>query len=185
MTNETIIKLFNKIRDCGIVVDISQNDITKINNFIKNIIAEKNKEQHYIIDNNKLKKRYYTGLLGELAIEELLNIKFIDWTIGNSKSYNNSDIKQFGIGVKTVEFGKFPLVSKYPKTPEIITLKLSDTKIVICGIATIDVLKTYVNDDLILDKNLRMRNTKSGFYGFSKLLKFSNVSELTSILSTI
>ena len=47
----------------------------------------------------------------------------------------------------------------------------------ICGLATVEVLNKYQSLDLILSPSLRKRGTKTGFYGFHKLIKPDNVRE--------
>ena len=61
-----------------------------------------------------------TGLLGELALEYTLGIKFIDWSIGKSADYHIPDIPGYKVGIKTVEYGKFPIIFKKNYYPQII-----------------------------------------------------------------
>jgi hypothetical protein len=163
------------------VVLIDKESINKINGFVIALADAKIKEWHYAIDGNKLVKRLTTGLIGERALEIMLNIPIIDWTIGNSRSYNIPDIPSLGIGVKTVEKGLYPLVSTKPKTPQIICVKDGPDRVVVCGLATIDMLKRYSNLDLVMDYRARMRGSKTGFYGLDKLLRFKDLSELEAL----
>lgn len=62
------------------------------------------------MDNRSHFKRYYTGTLGEAALEEYLGVEgIVDWTIGNSNDYHKSDLNNIGVreGIKTVEYGRF------------------------------------------------------------------------------
>ena len=54
--------------------------------------------------------------------------------------------------------------------------------IYICGLAKKDVLKKYQSIDLIKDDRLRLKSTKTGFYGFNKLKYFFTLNELKSLL---
>jgi hypothetical protein len=155
---------------------------TKVEEFAKNIIIAKASEQHHIMDNNAEQKRWLTGIGGELALEKYLNTPFFDWSIGNSEKYNVPDLKRIGlnVGVKTVEYGKFPVVHINPKRPEVIVVR-SNNKFYICGLATVENLKNNSSIDLIIDKKLRERKVKTGFYGFSELISFNNIKELREI----
>ncbi len=162
------------------VVFLPEKKIEKARNFAKNIIMEKMTEEHHQIDCGNQIGRFFMGMLGEIAIETLFGIDFIDWSIGDSKFYNSADLKDLGlnIGIKTVEGGKFPVIHKKPKRPEIINISLRTNAIAVCGLASIRVLLKYQDDGLILSPNLRARGVKTGFYGFKELQSFKNLSEL-------
>jgi hypothetical protein len=51
----------------------------------------------------------------------------------------------------------------------------------ICGVATVDVLNKYQSIELIKNSKLKARGTKTGFYGFNKLKKFSTLEDLKTI----
>lgn len=131
-------------------------------------------------DGDKEYKRTLTGIKGELAVEILLNESFIDWSIGDSKDYNKADLLPLGlnIGIKAVEYGKFPVVHKIVERPEIITIIWNYNTVLICGFASIPTLKKFQDDNLILNDKLRKKGTKTGFYGFFALQKFSSKQEL-------
>jgi len=132
----------------------------------------KQSEAHWVKDGGQATKRILTGIMGELALEIYLEKKFIDWSIGDSNVYDYPDLIGIGsrLGIKTVEYGKFPLVRKSSHYPEIINIFHYDNKsCYICGLATVEVLNTYQSDELILSPNLRRRGVKTGFYGFEHL----------------
>ena len=162
-------------------VIIPEDKILKLENFVKELVDAKMKESHHKIDGNNEFKRHYTGLLGELALEELLGISIIDWSIGNSNEYNNADILDLKIGIKTVEYGKFPIIFKKNYYPQIINIKTRRNIVFVCGLATGFVLNECQDDDLILSPSLRARNTKTGFYGFDKLKQFKSLEDLKRI----
>lgn len=122
--------------------------------------------------------------MGEVALEQFLGIDIVDWSIGDSSIYNVPDLGKHSldIGVKTVEYGKFPVIHKNVVRPEIINIRTLYNKILICGLATKDCLRKYQDDDLILSPSLRRKGTKTGFYGFNELKTFKNLEELTSLL---
>lgn len=118
--------------------------------------------------------------MGEAALEKILGIPIIDWTIGDSDKYHIPDIPGYKIGIKTVEYGKFPIVFKHNYYPQIICIV--DTKkvgnVYVCGMASVEVLNTYQDDSLIIDDKLRSRGTKTGFYGFDFITPIESLDDL-------
>lgn len=163
-----------------IEVEVPQEKRERIKQFVNLVIAQKQQEEHHQNDCNNEYKRFYTGTLGEAAIEELLGVELIDWGIGNSNAYNEADLRRLGInvGIKTVEYGKFPVVHIKPKRPEIILIKKDNKSVYVCGYANKSILKTYQDIDLILSPSLKARGTKTGFYGFSELQPIMNLGVL-------
>ena len=159
-----------------IKIVVPQDKIQKIKRFVDDIIKAKLSERHHQIDSGQEYKRFYTGLLGEAALEILLSIPIIDWSIGSSSKYNTPDIKQYGIGIKTVEYGKFPVIFKDNKYGQIINLKVSDDTILVAGYAGPYILNTLQDDSLILSPALRARGTKTGFHGFNALINLNKVN---------
>jgi hypothetical protein len=124
-------------------------------------------------DSSSSFKRLSNGALGEIAVERLIGKQFIDWSIGQSKDYQYPDLISIGesVGVKTVEYGKFPVVQRVNTYSQIITIyRMSDQTCFICGLATADMLNTYQSDELILSSSLRRKGTKTGYYGFEQLI---------------
>lgn len=155
--------------------------------FSQRIIDQKMKESEYKFDGNKLKKRYTTGILGEMAVLKLLGIDYrtVNVDVGETKYFQFADLKEFGydsVGVKTVEYGKAPVVFKRNKDNQIIVV-MTDKYAIICGIASPKVLDTYSTLDLILDKNLREKGNKVGFYGFDHLFTIRSQNDLTNFLN--
>lgn len=167
-----------------IPVRLSAEKVNAIKDLTAKIVEAKSTEAHHQVDCNNEYKRFFTGLLGEAALEALLGIKIIDWEYGNSNNYNHPDIKELGVGIKTVERNKFPIIFKNNKYPQIICI-VSDkieNVVFVCGLATEDVLNRFQSDILVLSPSLRERGTKTGFYGFKWLKKFNNLEELKKIL---
>ncbi|MFW6029845.1 MAG: hypothetical protein ACOCRO_06280 [Halanaerobiales bacterium] len=152
--------------------------IERIDKFVNNLVKFKNKE--YESDNAQLQKRFYNGLIGEAAIEILINRQFINWTVGESRYYNKADMLPLGfdMGIKSVEYGKFPVIHKHPKRPEIINFITDYNKVLVCGVASIYTMKLFQNDDYILSPQLRKKGTKTCFYGFSQLFPLKDYKTL-------
>lgn len=159
-------------------------DLSKINidQEVESIINAKRKERHHQIDRHKQVKRWTTGLLSEIAVGFYLKENFSDLTTGNSSFYNHSDLKKLGlnVGVKSSNYGNFPLINKHNKNPEIIVVKKGDI-FFITGVALPNVLNTYQSDDLVKSPFVKKRNVKTGFYGFNYLLPFSDIEDLKII----
>jgi hypothetical protein len=152
----------------------------------KRIVDEKQKEENHRIDNLNTHKRFMTGLIGELAVEKFLNINIIDYSQSHSKFYNQPDIANQRIGIKTVEYGKVPLIPAHNTYSQIICIRETPRTVLVCGLATADVLNEYQDEDLVLAKSLRQLNEqkrasgrqnsiKTGFYGFHKLVDINTI----------
>lgn len=163
---------------------ITQEEEKRIAAFAQAVIEEKKHEDHHKRDAGQRIKRFTTGMMGEVAVEKFIRTPFVDWNIGHSSEFNVSDLNSIGlnVGIKTVETGKFPIIHKQSKRAEIIVIRGTRNRMIICGLATPNVLNTHQSDDLILSPALRKRNVKTGFYGFHHLLPFHSLDELRSLL---
>lgn len=151
--------------------------------FVEKLVVEKAKEEHHQIDNDKEVKRFMTGILGEAAVEKLLGIKIRNWKeVGYSGLFNYPDIPGYKVGIKSCEFGKFPVVFKKNGYAQIICIRSLTNKnlFFVCGLANKEDLNKYQNDDLILSQKLRARGTKTGFYGFDALKEVHSLDDLSA-----
>lgn len=161
-------------------IKLSSTTCDKIATLSKEIIKAKVSESHHRCDNHQEFKRFYTGLLGEAALEKLFHTEIVDYNVGPSSYFNVADLSKQGlnIGIKTSEKWNFPVIHKYVKRPEIINVKKDDNTIICLGLATVEVLQQYQSDDYILSPYLKARGTKTCFYGFDKLITIRNLDEL-------
>jgi len=168
------------------VITLSKNDTAFIYDFAKQFQIAKSTEQIHKIDNDQEIKRYMTGFSAELALEKMLGVKILDTTFGKSENYNHADLKGLGIniGIKCAHYGNYPVVFKKPYNAEIITVLRGD-KVFVCGVASIQTMIDYCDDNLILNAKFRARGVKSGFYGFNQLLSFKDVDELKAIAKSL
>lgn len=157
--------------------------IKKINELVRSIIDRKRVEEHHLIDFGNEYKLFYTGLIGEAAMEQYFGENIIDWSVGDSSFYNEADLKKQGlnIGIKTVEAWKFPIVHKKVYRPELINVKLDEKTVVFFGYASKKVLEENQDDKYILSSMLKARGTKSAFLGFSQLIMIKDINELKKI----
>lgn len=163
-----------------VYIKIDQSTLRDIDAWAKKVIERKKKEGHHIIDDGQEYKRFFTGMMGECAMEKLFDVKFIDWSIGESSYYNTADLSHLGlnVGIKTVEMGKFPVIHKRVLRPELINIRRTEDTVILCGFASVRVLEKYQDDSLILSPKLRQRGTKTGFYGFEELLKVETLNDV-------
>jgi hypothetical protein len=160
-------------------IELDAKDAKFLYAFAQKFQAEKSGESVHQIDNDKEIKRYMTGFAAELAVERLLGVKILDTTFGHSDNYNHADLKAAGldIGVKCSLLGNYPVVFKKPHNAEIITV-LHGTRVFICGLASIQTMTKFCDEDLILNEKFKARGVKTGFYGFDQLVPFKNLDEL-------
>lgn len=182
-TNEIIYKyITNKLITSDNTVKLL--DTSKLDEFIKGVIAKKMNEAHHKVDSGNEAYRWRTGMGGELALEQLLGEKFVDLSIGNSNDYHVPDLSKLGleVGIKSVEIGKYPVIFKRSEKPEIVILRISDDTFSILGLALAEDLNKYQDDSFILSPALRARGTKTAFTGLHKLKTFKNIEELRRLL---
>lgn len=150
-------------------------ELKYIRDVASKIVAEKLSETAYKKDGASLIKRYVNGLKGEAAVAKHLGITIINPDVGVSTVFDVPDIPGYGVGIKTVDFGHFPIVPKANTYPQIICIchPSSDNVVYICGLANVDTLNRFQCDDLILDPNLKAKGSKTGFWGFMDLKEVS------------
>ncbi len=162
----------------------SEEKVRKVEEFIVRLANEKQGEQHHQTDATQRMKRFYTGFIGEAALEQLFGVEFMDTTVGESSKYRESDLKKLGldVGVKTVRYesNKFPLINRNIMKPQVMCMT-HGPKVIVFGLATVPVLRDYSDDSLVITEDAKGR--KTGFYGFHKLKAFRTLAELRSIVS--
>lgn len=153
-------------------------ELKYINELAIKIIEAKKNETSHRKDGASEEKRFTNGLKGEFAVIKFLKMDAIKYAdsieIGVSVDFNVPDLPGYGVGIKTVDYGHFPIIPKENTYPQIICIchpNAADT-IYVCGLATVDTLNKYQHDDLILDPNLKAKGTKTGFWGFAELKEF-------------
>lgn len=166
----------------AVVIELTAADVELVREFAKQFQKAKSFEHLHQIDDEQEIKRYMTGFSAELALEKLLGVKILDTSLGKSENYNHADLKDNGInvGIKCAHYGNYPVVFKKPYNAEIVTV-LRGNKVYVCGVASIQTMLDYADDNLILNAKFRARGVKSGFYGFDQLIPFTNLDELKSI----
>lgn len=178
-------------------VEFTKQELLPIIELTKKVAEEKLKEQNYKVDGFSLHKRFMSGFISELAIERLLGIKIIDHeqveNKTHSKYFNTPDLQNagFNVGVKSAEYGKVPLIPTYNNYSQIICIRDTPKSVLVCGIATPEVLNEFQTEDLVLAPSLKrinedkrrkgnIKNIKTGFYGFNHLLNINTIQSLVA-----
>jgi len=168
------------------VIELTPADVELIREFALQFQKAKSTEHIHQIDNEQEIKRYMTGFSAELALEKMLGVRILDTSLGKSENYNHADLKSNGInvGIKCAHYGNYPVVFKQPYNAEIVTV-LRGNKVYVCGVASVQTMLKYADDNLILNAKFRARGVKSGFYGFEQLIPFKNLGELKTICKNL
>lgn len=174
--------LINQSKSNMKYIHISDEELEKIHQFALAKAIAKRGEKYHVNDNDHEYKRAYTGMLGEVAMAKFFGIDFVDWSIGDSRDYNYSDLKALGyrVGIKCVEIGKTHLIYKKSYYPELICVRKDTHTVILCGLATKDVLNNNQSDDYVWDPKVISEGRKSAFIGFDKLLPVNNIDDLKS-----
>lgn len=163
---------------------MTQLEVLLAADFAQRLSVAKQHEEHHKTDYSARAKRYFTGTLGELALEKHLGIEIVNWTIGPSARYHKPDLFGHDIhcGVKTVEYGKHPVIPKRPREHQVIMERWSDDTILLCGLATVEHQRLNQNDGLIVDPKLLARGTKTAMVGMGMLQQFEDLSHLRELI---
>jgi hypothetical protein len=160
-------------------IELSQEEIDLIDHTAHQIANAKRKEKGYLRDTDSLIKRYTTGLGGEMALGKFLGVSIVDTSVGASEDYNIGDLNKIGldIGVKTVEYPKFPLVHTRPERCEIILIKHRNQHVYkICGLYTPETMILHSSRELVVDE--KVRESKTAFYGIPFCKTFKTTEDL-------
>lgn len=163
--------------------------------FIPRWKEEKMKEPRFKMDGDQMVKRALTGFMGEAAIEALLGIPVLDrddngrLIVRDSRSFKTADLCKagFNVGVKTVEWGKFPTIKRNVRRPQLVGFKLDDRTFLVGGFASMKTMRMFQSSSYVINENLRNKRThdgqieKTAFWGFHKLLKIRDLEGLKEI----
>lgn len=159
---------------------LSRETLEAIDVAAETLARAKLNETSYRKDGASLKTRFKTGFKGEAAVEQLLGIKFMNLDSGLTLDFDHPDIEEYGVGVKTVRYGNFPIAPVENHYPQIICIvdPENDSRVLVCGLADVDTLNKYQSKYLIVDPNLRDKGTKAGFYGFRALKPVTKLEDI-------
>jgi hypothetical protein len=165
---------------------ISKEEMKPLEELALKIEKAKKSEPGYLDDGENIYYRHIYGLYAERAVEKMFDIKFIDYTVGDSSKYDHGDLTNAGcpyVGVKGVlikkDEKKFHKVSRVATKCEILVFieKTEDGGVVcyIPGLYTPDTLRKYTTREGV-DENIVA--TKGNFYGIfdcKKITKYNDI----------
>jgi len=173
------------IDNCKVIIELTELELAFIENFIKDKVVVKQQESNGF-DNKHRLKRELTGACIEFALLKYFKkqTEFDDSIVKSSKKKNYPDLLPLGIlcDVKGSIINNVPLVfkdkrsytyqdgknkGKQYKCCNLIGITNHKT-VWILGIATPEILKEYVDDNLIMFSE---NTSKTGFYGVNQLIQ--------------
>lgn len=163
--------------------------------FIPRWKEAKKKEYYFKMDSDVMVKRALTGFLGEACMEILLGVSVLDRdkdgriAVGESHSFKNADLSNTGmdIGIKTVEYMKFPVVKRNVRRAQVINFMMDNRTFLVGGYASIRTLRDFQKSELILNDNLRNKRLRNGqiekiaFWGLHQLVPITDLESLRTV----
>jgi len=157
----------------GIEILLTPSQLQEINCVASNMGRAKLREVHHLKDAQAEQKRWATGLSGEMAVESYVGVPFVDLRIGDSQNFNCADLASVGVdlGIKTVEYGKFPVVHTRPLRPEVIVVKMEPQRLILMGVASLSLLRdpTACSAEYKIHPGLAANPHKTCFIAFDRL----------------
>lgn len=193
-------KIFTEFEMIGPMIENSFTSVRVPNALYDEILGDflprwakaKMKESRFKMDSGQLVERGQTGFLGEAAIEVLLDTPVLDrdgagrLLVRDSRDFYTSDLCTTGldVGVKTVEWGKFPIIKRNVRRPQMISFRMDAQTFLVGGYASMKVLREHQTSVYVLNealRNKRMNNgqiEKTSFWGFHQLVQVRSLKEL-------
>ncbi len=127
--------------------------------------------------------RFSTQFLGDLALENFLKVKFVDWASIQKEIKYTSQIKISSqeISINSSNYGEFPLIDNKVDKPIIFIVRKDEQNFWICGYASLILLKKY-KKEYINNFPEEKKKEQIKFTGFSDLIYFKELAELENIL---
>jgi|GEM_PF-4054059 len=150
---------------------------------------KKSKDTRYNTDNRNMIKRICVDAYSEVMMYIFTNGKFIpNFFVGQSKKFNVPDFDHIGLnlGLKTCDVNNPHLIQKpdrvkYDELLTHIDFKTDSIEYTILGIATVDVMVKYGDENLVLSPSAKPY--KNGFNRYDLLERVYCFSDLTSVYS--
>ncbi len=171
----------------AVTITVPYNKFCKVQDFSKQWGNNKRSVgKHYSadIDGMDLDQRSESGTLVEAAVEELLQVEFIDWDPTFSLKKDKPDLEPIGIdfGIKG---GKFPfatIINTDTLYPQIIGIINKDNpqQVHILGAFSKKVLNNsdFRSDSLKINSQLYYKKSKTGFFGLDLGHKLTGMQDL-------
>jgi hypothetical protein len=165
-----------------------QSNHLDFNDYIgKRIQYKKSKDNRYVSDIRNMTKRICTDAYSEVMMYYFTDCRFIpNFTIGQSKKYNIPDFDHIGLnlGLKTSDVKNPHLIQKphnvkYDELLSHIEFNEESIRYTILGVATVDVMREYGDENLVISPTARPY--KNGFNRYDLLQKVYCFSNLTTV----
>ena len=181
------------IKDTFVKVHVPRSLYDEIlHDFLPRWAKAKMKESRFKMDHGRLMERGLTGFLGEAAIEVLLDTPVLDrdrdgrLLVRDSRDFYTSDLCTTGldVGVKTVEWGKFPVIKRNVRRPQMINFRIDALTFLVGGFASMKVLREHQTSVYVINEALRNKRMNNGqiektcFWGFHQLQQVRSLKEL-------
>lgn len=179
-----------------IEIPFSEDMLERAEHFTREVVKEKRKEKVHQRDGKNEYKRWVTGTLGELALEEFLGVRIHNPTVGHSSRYAVPNLSSLGIpvGVKSFRVGNFPLVNRIAQSPSPVHGEIESQIFVgiepkrkvayLFGIGFPETLianeRNPESDRYVKDKNAL--NRKTAFIDLPALHVFQSLDELKTLV---
>lgn len=184
---------FNKNKQNYITVKLSSEEDAKIRSLAQHMQEKIEYDFQIAKDSKNYIARWIIGLAGEIAVSRVLKtmgiIESMDnykLSVGLSENYDTPDFLMYGLnlGCKTCVENSCIKVKENCHNSEVICFYNRPTnEVVICGIATREVLEQYSDLDLIENPDIRAKAGTSagkvGFNRFDKLIPFTKENILS------
>jgi len=115
-------------------------------------------------------KRIYTQLAGDVVLEQLLELSFVDFDrfVPGQQSFISKVTKNNNVSVVTFSYGLFPLVYKKTLKKTIFICMVNKREFYVCGLGEPNIVSGFNTQDLVYADRLKELN-KSAFYAFYHL----------------
>jgi hypothetical protein len=119
--------------------------------------------------------------MAEIALEKVLNIKFIDWELKSKSMKSKSILKLTNneIEIIAVNYGEMPLVYESTKEKIIICYVTDDREVIVAGFANLKIIDVKSSSN----KGISTLDKKNVFLSFESLNTFSTIHELQGLVS--
>lgn len=145
---------------------------------LDNINKLRDKHEGVMFYNNFSKE-----VLGAYALGKHLGVNLVDLTSPISKNFiAEINLNNTKVLVSIFNYGEFPLVDMSSILPTIFMIRRNQEMFYVCGLA----LPKIITENTFAPTTYSPMNSKREyFYGFDKLIPFSNIDELEQICETI
>lgn len=153
-------------------VILDDDHATKLATAVGAMIRAHEKKLNRKLNANEIEKykRIYTQLAGDVVLEQLLELDFVDFNKfePGQQSFITKVTKNNNVSVVTFSYGLFPLVYKKTMKKTIFICMVNKREFYVCGLGEPNIVSGFNTQELVLSDRLKELN-KSAFYAFYHL----------------